>query len=195
MRRVGREVAGAWRSLQYDMARRPEPAPVDGTTDVLYPEYEATERPRRKLLAATAFGVLSLAGAAGTYFAVVNGLGALPTEEPAGQPNALPAVARSATPEPAEAPHQTVPSTTPQVGTTPTSTRKPSPRPAKPGPGGVVRPAPSPTCACVTPPVPRPTSPPPVVNTPDPTPTTPPQESPSPTPEPTTAPADPPPAG
>lgn len=188
MRRVGREVAGAWRSLQYDMARRPEPAAVDVTTDVLYPEYEASERPRRKLLAATTFGMLSLAGAAGTYFAVVNGLAALPTEEPAGQPHALPAVAPStpvgAPPQPAATPG--TPPATAQVGTaTTTAPRKPSPRPAKPAPGGVVAPpAPSPTCACVTPPVPRPTNPPPA--------TTPPPHSPSPTPaDPTTPPPDP----
>jgi hypothetical protein len=192
VRRVGREVAGAWRSLQYDMARRPESASADVTTDVLYPEYEATERPRRKLLAATTFGALSLAGAAGTYFAVVTGLGALPADEPAGQPHALPAVAPSSSET--ELPQQPAarpgtPPATAQVGTTTVTPRKPSPRPVRPGPGGVARPVPSPTCACVTPPVPRPTSPPPVVTSPDPSPTpTTPQQTESPNPDPTPTP-------
>ncbi|MCW6008529.1 hypothetical protein K1W54_28895 [Micromonospora sp. CPCC 205371] len=193
MRRVSREVAGAWRSLQYDMARRPESASVDVTTDVLYPEYEATERPRRKLLAATTFGALSLAGAAGTYFAVVTGLGALSADEPAGQPHALPAVAPSSPGAPQRQPAAT-PATMPptaQVGrrTTPPPP-KPPPRRTRPGPAGGRPPAPSPTCACVTPPVPRPTSPPPVVNSPEPSPSpTTPQETESPNPDPTPTPA------
>ncbi|WP_173076099.1 hypothetical protein [Phytohabitans rumicis] len=179
MRNVGREVAGAWRSLRYDLARRPAP---DDPTDLIYPEYEPAHRPRRRLLAATTFGVLALTGAGGTYFAVVSGLSALASEEtvpPARLPAMTPAPAPEAsTPAPVTSP--------PRVKPKPTPSHR-----AVLGRATVRPPAPTPTCACVTPPVPRPTSAPPVTQPPDPEPSTAPP-SPDPTPEPTEAPSDPP---
>lgn len=180
MSNVGREMAGAWRSLRYDLTRRPERAEVDGPTDVIYPEYEQSERPRRRLLAATTFGVLALAGAAGTYFAVVNGLGALVSDE-SPPPDPLPAVAEPGRPAPqgpAAAPSASTPANAPDAATKPTKGATTGKAPVRP-------PAPSPTCACVTPPVPRPTSPPPVGQSPDPAPSATPSESPSTTPQPT----------
>lgn len=197
MRNVGREVSGAWRSLRYDLTRRPAPQVDDAPTDLIYPEYEPVHRPRRRVLAATTFGALSLVGAAGTYFAVVNGLSALASEETA-PPNRLPVVAGTASPTPTARGVAPVPSATPSRtvpppagGAAPTTTGRAvlGRAPARPG-------APRPTCACVTPPVPTPTSAPPVAQTPDPpVSSTPPPPTGSASPDPTPGPSDPPPAG
>jgi hypothetical protein len=81
------EVAGAWRSLQYDLRRRTEAEPRSGT-ELYDPEDlwnddhdDEYDRPPRRLVAVTAFGLLALVGAAGSYFAVVNGLGMLLTDD------------------------------------------------------------------------------------------------------------------
>jgi hypothetical protein len=92
------EVAGAWRSLRYDMSRRepgPEPEVIaqpdvtstgmstfGGPVDELRTGYQEFGRPPRRMVAVSVFALLTLAGAAGSYFAVVNGLGALLRERP-----------------------------------------------------------------------------------------------------------------
>jgi hypothetical protein len=87
------EIAGAWRSLRYDLERR-QPRRADDeeeTTDLIFPEY-GTARPPRRILAAGGFGTLAVAGAVGTYFAVATGLGLLIDDGAGGQPTALPGV-------------------------------------------------------------------------------------------------------
>jgi len=84
-------MAGAWRSLRYDLDRRQaRGADDEETTDLIFPEY-STARPPRRMLAAGGFGLLAVAGAAGTYLAVASGLGLL-IDDPSGQ-SALPATA------------------------------------------------------------------------------------------------------
>lgn len=88
------EIAGAWRSLRYDLERR-QARPADDeeeTTDLIFPEY-GTTRPPRRVLAASGFGALAVAGAVGTYFAVATGLGLLIDNGAGGQPTALPGTA------------------------------------------------------------------------------------------------------
>jgi hypothetical protein len=110
-RKARTEAAGAWRSVRYDLgqnepdtgARTGLPAyrrhaghpDVTSTgfhtfggavlTDGVRTSYgeQLVPRPRR-LAAVSAFGVLAVVGAAGSYFAVVNGIGALAGEPPAG---------------------------------------------------------------------------------------------------------------
>ncbi|MEV1287936.1 hypothetical protein [Micromonospora sp. NPDC049679] len=73
---VRRELAGAWRSLRYDLARRP--------TATRHPygsaDWAEGRKPRR-LLAMSGIGMLAVVGAIGTYFGVVIGLGALISDE------------------------------------------------------------------------------------------------------------------
>ncbi|MDQ0365897.1 hypothetical protein [Catenuloplanes indicus] len=77
LRIVRDEAAGAWRSLRYDLDRRGTEAPrahygyghEPGAEDL-----SGYGRPPRRLLAAGAFGVLALVGAAGTYVTVANSL-------------------------------------------------------------------------------------------------------------------------
>ena len=106
-RKARTEAAGAWRSVRYDLRRpAPDPGPPAPGRGTGHPEatpagpsafggagltggvrtsYGArlVRRPRR-LAAASAFGVLAVAGAAGSYFAVVNGIGALTGEKVVG---------------------------------------------------------------------------------------------------------------
>ena len=98
-RRTRTEMAGAWRSVRYDMGQRPaEPSAGPDVTSTGMSTFggavgPATGSPRR-LVTVSAFGVLAAVGAAGTYFAVAGGLGALLTEKPAAaQPNPLVAAA------------------------------------------------------------------------------------------------------
>ncbi len=112
LRAASREVAGAWRSLRYDIVRRPGSAdsPADGYPDVTSgglstfggqpaegssAEYAQRSRPRR-LLAAAAFVALVVAGAGGSYLAVVNGLGAIAAGQAAPPPDPLPLAGRPA---------------------------------------------------------------------------------------------------
>src|SRR4051812_40192462 len=96
-RRTRTEVAGAWRSVRYDFGRRPSEPAAEGP-DVTStgmstfggrpldePPAGSGERrhPPRRAVAVTAFGLLTVAGAAGAYFAVVNGLGSVLSETPA----------------------------------------------------------------------------------------------------------------
>ncbi|MFI5491999.1 hypothetical protein [Actinoplanes sp. NPDC051859] len=224
-RRTRNEVAGAWRSLRYDLGRREAesagrpagvfPARRDPYQDVTatgfstfggvgltggVPSYVEvpTRRPRR-VVAAAAFGVLAVAGGTGSYFAVVNGLGAL-LGEPGAAPYPLAAAApgtdggeesneglgRGSGTAQAPAPQATGGTirVLPNPAATTAAPAAPAPRPGRTTAGGGV-PAPTqpqePSC-CLAPPVPTPTA--------APTPTS---HSPSPTPEPseTTAPPSP----
>jgi hypothetical protein len=83
-RGVRKEIVGAWRSVQYDLNRtRKRGGDGDDTTELIFPEHAG--RPPRRLFATGGFAVVSIAGAIGTYFAVVNGLGALLEPGPAEQ--------------------------------------------------------------------------------------------------------------
>jgi hypothetical protein len=178
-RRTRTEVAGAWRSVRYDMGRRPaEPSAEPDVTSTGMSTFggavgEATGSPRR-LVTASAFGVLLMAGVAGTYFAVAGGLGALLTEKPAAaQPNPLavagPPAGDASTagighgPVSAghpDAPAAAAPAATPEA-TAATPAAVPSrvlPRAAHVAPERAKPPAPRP-CACPAPPVPTPTDP------------------------------------
>ena len=75
-RGLRKELVGAWRSVQYDLARARPRRRADGeeTTELIFPE---RARPPRRLFATGGFAVVSVAGAIATYFAVVSGLGAL----------------------------------------------------------------------------------------------------------------------
>ncbi|GAA1855879.1 hypothetical protein [Asanoa iriomotensis] len=75
-RGVRKELVGAWRSVQYDLTRARNRKNADGeeTTELIFPEHAA---PPRRLVATGGFALVSLVGAVGTYFVVVNGLGAL----------------------------------------------------------------------------------------------------------------------
>jgi len=75
VRWIGRELAGAWRSVSYDLTRRPGLSKQP--TEVLYPEYDAYDRPPRRWYAAAGLGLVVAAGVAATYVAVAGGLGAL----------------------------------------------------------------------------------------------------------------------
>jgi hypothetical protein len=187
------EVAGAWRSLRYDMGRRtPEeaaPAPVrapDVTSTGMStfagaaaephrPEHTGGQiRSARRVLAMSTFGVLAIVGAAGAYFAVVGGLGAVLQPGPAPQPYPLAAAAPTDGPAtgadsvsglgrgPAPAPARTAAATAPAVvpAAPPPPVRVPAGAPTRapeipPLPG-----TPGDDCDCLTPPVPTPTAPP-----------------------------------
>ena len=81
-RRVRAEVAGAWRSLRYDVDRliaaraagRDSPRAVMGG---------GVRRSPRRMVAVAAFGVFAVVGAVGCYVTVVNGLGPLLAQESA----------------------------------------------------------------------------------------------------------------
>ncbi|HEY7273833.1 MAG TPA: hypothetical protein VH502_13960 [Actinoplanes sp.] len=200
-RKTRTEVAGAWRSVRYDMGRRPaEPSAEPDVTSTGMSTFggavgEATGSPRR-LVTVSAFGVLVMAGAAGTYFAVAGGLGALLTEQPAAaQPNPLAAAPPAGDPSAAgighgpaaadhpDAPAGTVPAATP-VATAATPAAVPSrvlPRATRVAPERANPPAPRP-CACPAPPVPTPTDPVSPSAAPSPSPS--PSESASPSPSP-----------
>jgi hypothetical protein len=149
-------------------------------------------RPRR-LAAVSAFGVLAVAGAAGSYFAVVNGVGALVGDKPAGaEPYPLAAEAPRGTEgdlsnsglgrgtanaagrapagtvraaEPAPGSIRVLPTTVAAVPVPPEAT---VPRPRQTTVGD--RPEPPPTGCCLNPPVPTPTVPVPTPHSPSATP-------------------------
>jgi hypothetical protein len=186
------EVAGAWRSLRYDMSRRqpgPEPdvtpysdvtstgmSTFGGPVDELRTGYQEFGRPPRRMVAVSVFALLTVAGAAGSYFAVVNGLGALLRERPPapqaypmaaaappagagagatagighGDPPARARVAR-ARPETTATAGATSPAAVPTTAVVPAAPRHTTPERG-------TRPTRTP-CTCVTPPVPTPTAP------------------------------------
>jgi hypothetical protein len=78
------EVAGAWRSLRYDLRRRSDADirtdAAGGLLDDAFRDDDEFDRPPRRMVAVSAFSLLAVIGAAGSYFAVVNGLGSLLTE-------------------------------------------------------------------------------------------------------------------
>ena len=95
-------MAGAWRSLRYDMGRRPSEPPAGGpdVTSTGMNTFGGTQwdfarsrprcrspagRPRRAggPLLVSAFGLLTVLGAAGAYLVVVNGLVPLRGQTPA----------------------------------------------------------------------------------------------------------------
>ncbi|GAA3340361.1 hypothetical protein GCM10020358_27680 [Amorphoplanes nipponensis] len=207
-RKARTEVAGAWRSVRYDLARpeRGGGVPVvrrgAGHPDVTSTGYgtfggtglngaprtsygELVTRPRR-LAAASAFGVLAVAGAAGSYFAVVNGMGTL-VDKPAGvEPYPLAAAApgeaagelsnsglgrgtanaggRPAPAAPVAAPAQPVPGTIRVLPTTagvtsPAGTPARAVVPRPPRSPAATKPSTRPAECCLTPPVPTPAPP------------------------------------
>ncbi|MFI5933329.1 hypothetical protein [Actinoplanes sp. NPDC051494] len=120
-RRTRNEVAGAWRSVRYDLGR-PEPAEENvtsaglstfggtgtfgatgtlggtGTFPSTRPFKPAHARPApvrrpRRVVAVTAFGALAVAGATGSYLVVADGAGALGGDGVAGEPYPLAAAA------------------------------------------------------------------------------------------------------
>jgi hypothetical protein len=198
-RRSRNEVAGAWRSLRYDMGRRPGPAPASAgaaAPDVTSTgmstfggvpagdtgaEHDRYARPPRRVAAVAAFGVLAVTGAAGSYFAVVNGLGALlggpaaaepyplavaaPPDQPRDEADSISGMGRGSAPRAAATTVVPVPPRTvaaPATGPAPAQAAPPPTEDADPG-----TPASGEDCDCRTPPVPTPTAPPP----PSPTPT------------------------
>jgi hypothetical protein len=68
IRWIGRELAGVWRSVRYDLARRPNPSRLP--TEVLYPGYDAYRRPPRRWYAAAGLGALVASGVAAVYVVV-----------------------------------------------------------------------------------------------------------------------------
>lgn len=100
-RRTRNEMAGVWRSVRYDFGGRPAPARDEPRAEVTNtgmstfggPLEEGltsdcpvvpAARPPRRLAAVGVFGVLAIAGAGGSYLTVVDGLGPLMTDKPAG---------------------------------------------------------------------------------------------------------------
>jgi hypothetical protein len=180
------ELAGAWRSLRYDLHRHSEAdarraemfhdvtsdglSIFGGPIDDVNPDFDEYDRPPRRRAAVVAFGALAVVGAAGSYFAVVNGLGALLTEPdradafplaaeagPLPMATGLPTrtarlgygITLAPVPKPQLEKRRTMapsPTAQPRVGSTVT----------KP-PRVVV--TPNPSCPCGPPPVPTPTSP------------------------------------
>lgn len=246
-RKARTEVAGAWRSVRYDLGR-PEPdagerGPRGGAGPAVHPgtggpdvtstglstfggagltgglrtSYGDQLAPRpRRLAAVSAFGVLAVAGAAGSYFAVVNGIGALVGDQPEGaepyplaaeapraaegelsnsglgrgtaHPAGAPAIApRTAPAEPAPDAVRVLPTT---AAAAPVAPRVVAPRPPRTTVAG--KPAARPTACCPNPPVPTPTVPVPTPHspsaTPSPTPSAPDrEESPQPSESPSSA--------
>jgi len=180
LRRTRSEMAGAWRSVRYDMGRRPVEPPAGGP-DVtstgmstfgghVVEEFDAPRagtpvRAPRRAAAVTAFGMLTVLGAAGAYLGVVNGLGSLLHESQAAAetvpprpvvtstftPNA--GIGRGPAKRKAPAPDGTTAVPDPATTEPPplTTARNVSPiRTVKPT---------NPNCGCNHPPVPTPTAP------------------------------------
>lgn len=187
---VRRELTGVWRSVRYDVGRRGGTAGGPG-----YPEYDSFVGGPRRLIVSAGLVALVVGGGVGSYFAVVNGLGALLRPKAVQQPGPPPAIAAGAAAKPgAGSPGRPAASRGPAG---PTSTKPvpvaagvaagvvvvPGGAVAQPGqPGGVAapgHPVPTPTCLCSAPPVPVPTPASPGPTDPSPAPS-PPDPSPSP---------------
>jgi len=191
LRRTRGELAGAWRSLRYDLGRRPAEPPAGGPDvtstgmntfagHLLVEEpptgYEQ-QRPPRRALAVSALGLLTVVGAAGAYLAVVNGLGPIAAETPAAADTfaVRPAVSAKAEIGPGPARRAPRPAATGTVAATTAATQaeaeRPAPLPQPPGRTSPISPVrttkPTNTeCQC-NPPVPTPTAP---TSSPSPTP-------------------------
>jgi hypothetical protein len=197
-RRIRAELAGAWRSVRYDLGRRPAERPdgpdVTSTGLSTFPgslmewrtaSPESDARPPRRFVAVTALCLLAVAGAFGSYLLVTRSLSAAAAEQPEAAAPQPPAVAREDR-EPAADPTARMGAVThpqtalPRPATTPG--RRAAGRPATgTGNGGdgdgdgdqpAAPPRPGTTttskCDCVTPPVPTPTAPSPAGSSPDP---------------------------
>ncbi|GID63260.1 hypothetical protein Acy02nite_11410 [Actinoplanes cyaneus] len=186
-RRMRGELAGAWRSVRYDLRGRPDSADVTSTGLSTFPgslmEWrtappETDARPPRRFVAVTALCLLALAGAIGSYLLVTRGLAAAgdqPLAAPAAEmPASAPRTGAPGEPETGapEEPDDAIgpPSptrTTPPVPGTTHATGAAVPVATGAGTSGIGtrrpparhRPAATPECHCVTPPVPTPTAP------------------------------------
>jgi hypothetical protein len=223
-RRTRNEVAGAWRSLRYDLGRPVSEADPAGPGAGGFAEVTSTglstfggagvtgclrtgpagdhmSRPRR-LVAVSAFGALAAAGAAGSYFAVVNGVGSLAGEQVGTEPYPLAAEA----PPVGDLSHSGLGRGTAVLSGQPAPATEvvpgqirvlPMPSGSSAAGAGVVQPRPRQTtvagrapeaqpapCDCLTPPVPTPTAPVPMPYSPSapPPPSASPEESESPEP-------------
>lgn len=193
-RRTRSEVAGVWRSLRYDLGRRPAEPPAEGPdvtstgmctfgglADLGEPSSQispAGRRPPRRAVAVSAFGLLTVVGAAGAYLAVVNGLGSLLNEQSAAAGTLPPVPAATSDsgigsgPAVRRRPHARIapapaPAPTAAGRTAPGLARTMVAPPARPvGPVRRTKMA-SPACGCGQPPVPTPTAP---TSSPSPTP-------------------------
>jgi hypothetical protein len=108
-RRTRNEMAGAWRSVRYDLGARRDQADEEPVGDVSTTGMDTfggalptghpiapASRPHRRMVAVGAFGALAVAGAAGSYFLLANGLGSLLAGKAAGAEAPPPAVAAPA---------------------------------------------------------------------------------------------------
>ena len=203
LRRIRTELAGAWRSVRYDLGRRPAEPPAGGPDItstgmstfaghlVEPPRSAVAARPARRAVAASALGMLTVTGAAVAYLGVVNGLAPLLNETPAS--------ADTFPPQPAMTggftPHAGIGRGPAERTTTPPRAAAGAaalPRTARPATGRPVTREASPIrtkptnheCPCGEPPVPTPTAP---TDSPSPTPSEAPEPSGSPPPSGTTA--------
>lgn len=137
---VHREVAGAWRSLRYDMqsqvdSHRRSRLLTAETTEMARHDVLHRGRPRQRLVAMGGVALLVAGGAAGTYLAVAGSLTALTADTP------LPAVA--AAPEPVVAVVPSVPQVSAPITAPPRrDARKAAPDPA-PVPARPIAPPPA----------------------------------------------------
>ncbi|GGN03764.1 hypothetical protein FHR83_001146 [Actinoplanes campanulatus] len=173
-RNVRGEMAGAWRSVCYDLGRRPagrDPRPdVTSTGMSTFPgslvdlpeEPPRTDaRPPRRFVAVTAFCALGLTGAAGSYLVATTTFAG----ETADRPSAPPAVAAPLPPDQVEPVGGVA-----GMGAVPVAReRRPrvvtKARPVEPAPTTVITTRPpsvartsAPGCDCETPPAPTPTA-------------------------------------
>ncbi|BCJ45380.1 hypothetical protein GCM10010168_86490 [Actinoplanes ianthinogenes] len=196
-RRIRAELRGAWRSVKYDLGRRPS-EPVDGP-DVtstglstfpgslmewrtVPPETDA--KPPRRFVAVTVLCLVAMLGAVGSYLLVARGLtSAFADQTAADQTAADQAAAAPALSAPAAEPTPPTADATTRMGEV-THKRTTAPHATAAGhqPGAIEPAAPAdfrdrparprttttPPCDCVTPPVPTPTAPSPAGSTPPP---------------------------
>lgn len=204
-RRTRNEAAGAWRSLRYDLGRREPgrhaPPPRRGARrgavhqDVTssglhtfggslglrpYPRGGPDVRRTRRLVAVSTLGALAVAGAAGSYFAVIGGVGSLTGTRATGvEPYPLVAqgppggereqsnsgLGRGSAQVPDPAPTGTRPRRVAAPPTRDAAVAVVVPSATTPAPGRTIvespPPAPVPTDCCPNPPVPTPYEPPP----------------------------------
>ncbi|MFI1988085.1 hypothetical protein [Actinoplanes sp. NPDC020271] len=193
--RVRGELAGAWRSMRYDLrgraAERPDGPDVTSTGLSTFPgslmEWrtatpETNARPPRRFVAVTALCLLALIGAIGSYLLVTRGLAAAgdrplaaPSQPVVPTPADTPGTG-TARPDDAIGPPshpkaaRPVPATTNVArGAAPVATKAGIAQTRPRRPAAHHAPAATPECHCVTPPVPTPTAPSPSVgHSPDP---------------------------
>ena len=203
-RRTRTELAGAWRSMRYDLGRRPAEPPADGPDvtstgmntfggaafdfgpePIEMPVAGRMPEPRRspkRAVAVSSLGLLTVVGAAGAYLVVVNGLLPMRDEGPAAAGTVPPATTAAIGRSPRVPRKGTG---TKRADPAPVVTRAvvpplplppaPAPAPRKVSPIRTRKPT-NPIC-CVNPPVPTPTAP---ASSPSPTTSTPPEPTTSP---------------